>query len=72
MKALDKLRARIDVSARRLAVLGDDFAALEISGAPGALRWKRMQIAAESQRLSELRSQLRRAKRRSAAEVLAR
>jgi hypothetical protein len=72
MTPLDKLRARIDATAHRIANFGDDITSLEISGAPGALQWKRRQLAAESERLSELRSQLRRAKRRSAAEVLAR
>lgn len=71
MKPLDLLRTRIDVSAHRLGALEDEIAELEITGAPGALRWKRMRLAAESARLSELRSQLRRAKRRERAEVLA-
>jgi hypothetical protein len=72
VKPLDRHRMRIDASAHRIARLQDDIAALEFGGCPGALQWKRRQLAAESARLSELRSQLRRAKRRCAAEVLAR
>lgn len=71
MKPLDLLRTRIDVSAHRVGALEDEIAELQVTGAPGALQWKRRQLAAESARLSELRSQLRRQKRRQAAAVLA-
>ena len=71
MMRLDQIRTRIDCAARRIASLQDDIAALEGGGCPGELQWKRRQLAAESKRLCDLRGQLRRLKRCSAAAVLA-